>query len=388
MLRWLPALTAVCLLAAPPQGRAQSTPAAGSDAATVADRAADIEEHLIDLQIRIATLRSLAANAAPVAMADGAPASAPTPTFADAGRIAALEGEVTSLAAEAQQLSGRPSLILSRATVARQPATDSSAPAAASTPSSPVAVPSSRSAGSAPTRNRSAPGWAGSTTVLPNSGLFAGTQQGQPAGPSTAPASPGLFGAPQAPVVGGQGPLAGELLPGNVYPGYENTAPPGGAPAVPSRGRAAATGTAPAPDRPAQVARRPAAGNAETEYQAAYGYLLQQDYGAAQSAFSAFLKRYPETALAGNAQYWLGETHYVRGAYKQAAVAFLEGYEKYGNGNKGADSLLKLAMSLGKLRQTAAACSSLRELGTRYRSAPEAIKARAASEKRRLRCPN
>ena len=110
---------------------------------------------------------------------------------------------------------------------------------------------------------------------------------------------------------------------------------------------------------------RPDVAGVEAEYQAAYGLLLQQDYGAAEAAFSDFVSRYPETTLAGNAQYWIGETHYVRGAYKDAAVAFLKGFETYGKGNKGADSLLKLAMSLDKLNQTAAACSSLRELGSR-----------------------
>lgn len=384
--RWLPALTAVCLLAAPAAGWTQSAPAAGSGAPTVADRAADIEERLIDLQIRIATLRSLAAHAAPVATADGAAASSPPRTLADAGQIAALEGEVATLSVEAQKLSGRPSLILSRATVARQPAPDSRALAASPVPSSPVSGLSTPPAGLPPTANVPATGWAGSTTVQPNTGLFAGQPQGRPAVPPAAPAAPGLFGAPQPPV-GGQATLSGELLPGNVYPGYDNTAPPGTAPAAPSSGRVAVPGVPGAANPPAQVARIPAGDDAEAEYQTAYGYLLQQDYGAAQAAFSAFLKRYPRAALAGNAQYWLGETHYVRGAYKKAAVAFLKGYENYGNGNKGADSLLKLAMSLGKLRQTAAACSSLRELGTRYRSAPQAIKTRAAAEKRRLRCP-
>ena len=64
-------------------------------------------------------------------------------------------------------------------------------------------------------------------------------------------------------------------------------------------------------------------------YETAYGYLLQQDYGAAQSAFSDFLSRYPKDRLAGNAQYWLGETHYVRGQYRSAASAFLKGYKSY-----------------------------------------------------------
>ena len=126
--------------------------------------------------------------------------------------------------------------------------------------------------------------------------------------------------------------------------------------------------------------------NPQQAYEAAYGFLLQQNYQDAQDGFRDFLKRYPKNRLAGNAQYWLGETHYVQGRYKQAAMAFLAGYEKYGKGSKGPDSLLKLAMSLGKLGQSGAACSSLSELRTRYPQAPRQLIARAGEERRKLRC--
>ena len=49
-------MTALCLLAAPPEGFAQSAPAAGSDAATVADRAAEIEKlsaHILHINFRL-----------------------------------------------------------------------------------------------------------------------------------------------------------------------------------------------------------------------------------------------------------------------------------------------------------------------------------------------
>src|SRR5262249_59373494 len=54
-------------------------------------------------------------------------------------------------------------------------------------------------------------------------------------------------------------------------------------------------------------------------YETAYGYLLQRDYGAAEAAFQDFLQRFPNDPLAGNAQYWLGESLFVRGQYRSAA---------------------------------------------------------------------
>ncbi len=104
------------------------------------------------------------------------------------------------------------------------------------------------------------------------------------------------------------------------------------------------------------------AGNAKQLYETAYGYLMQRDYSAAQGAFEDFLTRYPQDSLAGNAQYWLGEAHFVRGEYKAAAGSFLKGYQNYAGNARAADSLLKLAMSLDRLGQKDAACSSFGEL--------------------------
>ena len=106
-----------------------------------------------------------------------------------------------------------------------------------------------------------------------------------------------------------------------------------------------------------------------------------------KSAFDDFLKRFPTNLLSGNAQYWLGETHFVRGQYKAAAGAFLKGYQTYTQSAKAPDSLLKLAMSLDRLGQKDAACSSYSELNTKFPNAPQSVKARAQSERQRVGCP-
>ena len=127
-------------------------------------------------------------------------------------------------------------------------------------------------------------------------------------------------------------------------------------------------------------------GNPKQLYETAYGYLLQQDYGAAETAFDDFLKRYPSDNLAGNAQFWLGESYFVRGQFKPAASAFLKGYTTYGKSAKAPDSLLKLAMSLGRMGQKDAACSSFNELNTRFPAASADVKSRANAEKQRTGC--
>ena len=127
--------------------------------------------------------------------------------------------------------------------------------------------------------------------------------------------------------------------------------------------------------------------NPKQLYETAYGYLLQRDYGAAESAFDDFLKKFPADSLSGNAQYWLGETHFVRGQYKAAAGAFLKGYQTYAQSTKAPDSLLKLAMSLDRLGQKDAACASYSELNAKFPNAPQSVRARAQSERQRVGCP-
>ena len=160
-----------------------------------------------------------------------------------------------------------------------------------------------------------------------------------------------------------------------------------GAPGTPGT-YGADEGSAGAPP-PVTTAALPPPGELENPkqlYETAYGYLLQRDYGAAQVAFDDFLKKFPSDSLAGNAQYWLGESFFVRGQYKAAASAFLKGYQTYARSQKAPDSLLKLAMSLDRLGQKDAACASYSELNTKFPNAPQNVKARAQSERQRVGC--
>lgn len=106
-------------------------------------------------------------------------------------------------------------------------------------------------------------------------------------------------------------------------------------------------------------------------YQKGLEALKASDFAAAEENFNTVLNKYPKDKLAGNAQYWLGETYYARKDYGRAAVAFAKGYQGYKNNPKGADSLLKLGMSmqeLGKERR------SLRRFSQPERRVPESRK--------------
>lgn len=114
--------------------------------------------------------------------------------------------------------------------------------------------------------------------------------------------------------------------------------------------------------------------------------LLRSDYAAAEVALVSFLEAWPDDQLAGNAQYWLGETYYVRNEFDKAAVAFLKVYQKYGKSPKAPDSLLKLGLSLTGLGQQKEACAAFSKLAVDFPDAPDQVKRRAEMERQKLSC--
>lgn len=143
---------------------------------------------------------------------------------------------------------------------------------------------------------------------------------------------------------------------------------------------------APAEDQPQSLMAALPSADATSIYNQGYGDLLRRDYAAAATAFGQLVRAYPDDPLAGKAQYWLGETYYVREQYKDAAEAFLRGYKRYKAGEKAPDSLLKLAMSLAALGQKQEACSAFSELGTKFPMADERLRDEAKSERRKAGC--
>jgi tol-pal system protein YbgF len=123
----------------------------------------------------------------------------------------------------------------------------------------------------------------------------------------------------------------------------------------------------------------------EKLYERSYESLLRRQFSEAEGGFRGFLSRHREHSLAGNAQYWLGETFYVQGEYKQAAQFFLTGFEEFPKSRKAADSLVKLGMSLNRLGQRDQACAAFAAVPDRFPKATEAKK-RAAAEQKRGKC--
>ena len=128
-------------------------------------------------------------------------------------------------------------------------------------------------------------------------------------------------------------------------------------------------------------------GTPKSQYEYAVSLMLkQQNFGRAEKALMAFLEKYPQDDLASNAQYWLGETFYVRKNYQDAAFAFAEGYQRYPKSRKAPDSLLKLGMSLSRMSKREEACSAFSRFLSKYQKATDRLKARIDREWRQAKC--
>jgi tol-pal system protein YbgF len=158
--------------------------------------------------------------------------------------------------------------------------------------------------------------------------------------------------------------------------------PPGGFSALPRDKQQTATAQPPAG---ADAGMLPS-GSPQQQYDFAFGLLRDANYPAAERALKDFVHRYPDNRLSSNAQYWLGETYYVRRDFKSAAAAFAEGYQHYPKGPKAADDLLKLGSSLSMLGRRADACRSFAQLDHDFPIVPANLKAKEADEKHRAAC--
>lgn len=116
------------------------------------------------------------------------------------------------------------------------------------------------------------------------------------------------------------------------------------------------------------------AGTVREQYTYAFNLLRQTNYDQAEIALKAFISAHGDDPLAANARYWLGETHYVRADYQQAAQVFYEGFRADPQGPKAPDLLLKLGMSLGNLGKKTEACTTFQKVLSDYPKAPTGIR--------------
>jgi tol-pal system protein YbgF len=106
-----------------------------------------------------------------------------------------------------------------------------------------------------------------------------------------------------------------------------------------------------------------------------------RDYNGAKNdlaiqEFSDYIKFYPNTDLAGNCYFYLGEIQFRQGNYQQAAQSYDEVLQNFPTGSKVASAQLKKGFSLIELGKQEDGVAELRHVIQRYPRSPEALQAR------------
>ena len=107
-------------------------------------------------------------------------------------------------------------------------------------------------------------------------------------------------------------------------------------------------------------------------YKDAYGTLQKGDGEGARKKFEAFLKQYPNTELSDNAQFWIGETYYLKKDYEKAILEYEKAITKYPEGDKVPAALYKQALAFLELGDKTNARNLLKKVIERYPSSDQA----------------
>ena len=121
----------------------------------------------------------------------------------------------------------------------------------------------------------------------------------------------------------------------------------------------------------------------KTTYESATALFQAGDYKGAAAALQDFVRRYPSSAYASNAQYWLGNAYYALGDYKKAIAAQEVVTSTYADSAKVPDAMLNIASSYALLKDSKNAKKALQTLVSKYpdSSAAKTAKDRLASLK-------
>ena len=128
--------------------------------------------------------------------------------------------------------------------------------------------------------------------------------------------------------------------------------------------KAATASTAVQPGSNASAAADPAMES--SDYEAALNAFKARDYNQAIAGFKTFLKNYPNSALAPNAQYWIGYSYYALKDYKSAIAQQQKLIAAYPASAKVPDALLNIASAQIDTRDKKAAKKTLEEITTKY----------------------
>ncbi len=125
---------------------------------------------------------------------------------------------------------------------------------------------------------------------------------------------------------------------------------------------------------------------AKEQYDFAVSFMKVGDYETAEFALKEFIDKNKTHDLAGNAQYWYGETFRIRQLYSDAAAAYLDGYQNYPKSTKAPVNLLKLGVTLVQLGEKDQGCNMISGIKKEYPKAAKSVLQKAQYEQKKFKC--
>ena len=122
------------------------------------------------------------------------------------------------------------------------------------------------------------------------------------------------------------------------------------------------------------------------QYEFAVSFMKIGDYETAEFALKEFIEKNKDHDLAGNAQYWYGETFRIRQLYSDAASAYLDGYQNYPKSKKAPDNLLKLGITMVQLGEKDQGCAMITGIKKQYPKANKSVLQKAQYEQKKFKC--
>ena len=122
------------------------------------------------------------------------------------------------------------------------------------------------------------------------------------------------------------------------------------------------------------------------QYEFAVSFMKVGDYETAEFALQEFIQKNKDHDLAGNAQFWYGETFRIRQLYSDAATAYLDGYQNYPKSKKAPDNLLKLGITMVQLGEKDQGCKMISGVKKEYPKASKSVLQKAQYEQKKFKC--
>tara|TARA_Y100001970_G_C14258231_1_gene877255 strand:+ start:2756 stop:3874 length:1119 start_codon:yes stop_codon:yes gene_type:complete len=126
--------------------------------------------------------------------------------------------------------------------------------------------------------------------------------------------------------------------------------------------------------------------SAEEQYAHAMSFMQQSEWEKAGNALKAFIEANKGHPLAENAAYWHAESFYARKQFGEAARLYALNYQRFPEGVKAPDNLVKLGLSLVDLRRFPEACQTFEKLGEDFPEMRETLKRAAMRGQSKSNC--